>query len=211
MCRGSVWLGRVLGMIQSKKDYKYYLQQDRKALGIPEIQSITFLMKEFFFPNHIWTFQKTLRKLEYLTNVNRGVILNFIKIITKIKFRNLSLKLGFSIPINVFGPGLSIAHYGTIVVNGNVKIGNNCRLHTSVNIGASAGNPEAPQLGDNVYIRPGAILFGKIYIANNVTIAANATVNKDYKEEGVVLAGTPAKIVKRDFPVWWKNNQINLE
>lgn len=40
----------------------------------------------------------------------------------------LGEKLGFSIGLNVFGPGLSIAHYGCIVVNSGARIGTNCRI-----------------------------------------------------------------------------------
>lgn len=41
----------------------------------------------------------------------------------------MSAKLSISIKPNVFGPGLSIAHYGGIVVNPNAHIGSNCRIH----------------------------------------------------------------------------------
>lgn len=119
------------------------------------------------------------------------------------------MKLGFSIPINVFGPGLSIPHYGTIVVNSNARIGANCRLHVGVNIGASGGSIKAPCLGDNVYIGPGAIIFGDIQIADNVTIGANATVNRSCGQANVVLAGSPANIVKYDMPSWVDFNNIN--
>lgn len=128
----------------------------------------------------------------------------------RIRYRKLSLKLGFSIPINTFGPGLSIVHYGTIIVNSAARIGKNCRLHACVNIGASRGSKRAPRIGDNVYIGPSAVIFGDICIANNVTIGANATVNKDCREANAVLAGTPAIVVKRDFPVWWRLNDLDL-
>ena len=64
-----------------------------------------------------------------------------------------------------------------------------------MNIGASGGKNEAPTIGDNVYLGPGAILFGGISIADGVSVGANATVNKSFEEKNVVLAGTPAKIV----------------
>jgi len=105
------------------------------------------------------------------------------------------LKLGFTIPINVFGPGLSIAHYGTIVVSQHASVGANCRLHAGVNIGASAGQKGAPEIGNNVYIGPGAIIFGNIKIADGVSIGANATVNKSFETNNVVVAGTPARVV----------------
>lgn len=58
----------------------------------------------------------------------------------------MSIKLGFSNPNNVIDAGLSIAHYGTIVISPYAKIGKNCRIHTCVNIGASAGNHKAPSI-----------------------------------------------------------------
>lgn len=83
-----------------------------------------------------------------------------------------------SIPINVCGPGLSIPHYGNIVINPKAKICRNCRIHVGVNIGMH--KDEAPQIMDNVYIGPGAILFGNITVANDVSIAANSMVTKKY-------------------------------
>lgn len=128
----------------------------------------------------------------------------------KMFYRRQSLKLGFSIPINVCDYGLSIAHYGTIVISANAHIGRYCHIHAGVNIGASAGKPEAPTIGDNVYIGPGAILFGNIQIADNCTIAANATVNKSFDIERSVIAGTPAKVVKEKYPNWLEFNNIQL-
>ena len=45
-----------------------------------------------------------------------------------------------------------------------------------MNIGAH--HDKASRIGNNVYIGPGAIIFGDIEIADNVSIGANATVNK---------------------------------
>ena len=120
----------------------------------------------------------------------------------RLKLRKILLHLGFSIPINVCGPGLSIAHYGSIIISSKAKIGRNCRIHSCVNIGASRGKNGAPIIGNNVYIGPRAILFGDITIADNVSIGANATVNRSFTESNVVIAGTPAEIVKRNVPAW---------
>lgn len=49
----------------------------------------------------------------------------------------MGIKLGFSIGYDVFGYGLHIPHYGTIVVNGICKIGNYAVLHTSTCIGGA--------------------------------------------------------------------------
>ena len=87
-------------MITSKQELKYYLECDKKALGIN-------YKRPRMFTDEIWRYQRSLRWLEYYTNV--GGRKNFImKVIEKLRFHNLSMKLGFSIPINTFGPGLAI-------------------------------------------------------------------------------------------------------
>ena len=112
----------------------------------------------------------------------------------KLKYFILSILCGFSIPINVFGKGLSIAHIGTIVVNGSTHIGENCRIHACVNIGTVPGvNGVAPTIGNNVYIGPGAKIYGNIRIASGIMIGANAVVNKSFDEENICIAGVPAR------------------
>lgn len=185
-------------MIKSKTDYIYYLTQDRIALGLPSQSTFLFKIKQLIWPDPTYQFEILLRKVEWLTyrrEKNKSKLLLFRWLLAKYKFKNTSIKLGFSIPINVFGPGLSIPHYGTIVVNPNVKVGANCRLHVGVNIGASGGADHVPTIGDNVYIGPGAIIFGNITIGNNVSIGANSTVTKSFGNN-VVIAGSPAKIIK---------------
>jgi len=105
----------------------------------------------------------------------------------------MSIHLGFTIPLNVFGPGLCIAHRGTIVVNKDTRVGENCRIHACTNIGSNRGGVSAPQIGNNVYIGPGAKIFGDIRIADNIAIGANSVVNKSFYEKGISVAGVPAK------------------
>lgn len=181
-------------MIQSKLDYHYYLKQDKIALRLNSMKLGDKIIN-ILSPNFIWKFQKLLRKVEYYENCKRSKISRLYYYYLRYKFKNLSLKLGFSIPPNVFGPGLSIAHYGTIVVNSNTKVGANCRMHACVNIGASGGEKEAPKLGDNIYIAPGAKIYGNITIPNNTAIGANAVVNKSFYKEHMAIAGVPAKII----------------
>ncbi|QAA81296.1 serine acetyltransferase [Aequorivita sp. H23M31] len=181
-------------MINSKKDYLYYLNADRIALGKPEY-SFFHGVKEYLKIDLIWKFQRLLRKSEYYKNVKskQSFIGKVSYIIIKRRFKSKSLELGFSIPENVFGPGLAILHYGTIIINDAVRIGKNCRIHACVNIGTSGGKEGAPIIGDNVYIGPGAKIYGEILIPNNCAIAANAAVEKTFFNEGMVLGGVPAK------------------
>ena len=174
----------------------HYLEADRIALGRKK-QILSDKLKGIILPDYIWNFQKLLRKLEYYKNTKKTGWLNkLIYNYLKFKYRKLSLKLSFTIPENVFGSGLCIVHYGTIVVNANARVGANCRIHVDTNIGASGGADKAPQIGDNVYIAPGAKIYGDIKIPKNTAIGANSVVNKSFKEEGMLIAGMPAKIIK---------------
>ena len=104
--------------------------------------------------------------------------------------------MGWDIPINTFGPGLRINHFGLIVVNGNARIGAFCDIHQGVNIGQHGTSPEdVPTIGDNVWIGPGAKIFGRITIADECAIGANAVVNKSFDESNIAIAGIPAKKV----------------
>jgi serine O-acetyltransferase len=181
-------------MISSKADYIRYLNQDKKALGVKS-KGLEDKIVRYVSPNQIWKFQKTMRKLEYYNNCKSNGLYKLYFFYLKYKFKRISIKLGFSIPINVFGPGLAIVHYGTIVINSRTKVGSNCRMHACVNIGASGGQQEAPQLGDNVYIAPGAKIYGNISIPNNTAIGANAVVNKSFEKENTIIAGIPAKVI----------------
>ena len=119
-----------------------------------------------------------------------------MRTIWKIRYNINAIICGFEIPVNVFGKGLSIAHKGTIVVNGAVRVGDNCRLHTCVNIGTAPGvGGLVPSIGNNVYIGPGAKLWGRIVIGNNVMIGANSVVGKSFPDN-VCIAGVPARIIK---------------
>ncbi|KAB1067860.1 serine acetyltransferase [Tamlana haliotis] len=178
--------------IKSKKDLIYYIDKDKKQLNI---HSRSFF-SELFFPNNILKFQITLRKLEYYHNNERNFIRLIKKTLVLFKYRRLSEKLSFSIPVNTVGPGLSIAHYGPIIINTKTKIGANCRIHVGVNIGEVNGL--APVIGDNCYIGPGAKIFGNIKIGNNVKIGANAVVNKSFNQNNISIAGIPSKIIKNN-------------
>lgn len=167
-------------MIKTKEDLNYYLECDRIALGISR-------KTPRIIGDEIWKFERLMRKLEFSVNNRRRLRSLFLRL----RYRKLSMRLGFSIPYAVAGPGLSIAHYGTIVISTECKIGENCRIHAGVNIGANGGEKKAAKIGDNVYIGPGAKIVGNINIGNNVCIGANAVVVKDV-EDNITVGGIPA-------------------
>lgn len=174
-------------MIDNRETYRQYIIQDRLALGRRQDA------RPRLFGDEIWKFEILLRKVEFDLNCRRGPVGKLVGKWHKMRFHRLSVRLGFTIPPNVFGPGLSIPHYGTIVVHGNVRAGKNCRLQEGVTIGATNGSHEAAVIGDNCYFGSGAKVIGAVRIADNVAVGANAVVTKDIEESGTTWAGIPAK------------------
>ena len=97
-------------MIQSKQQMMQYIQQDRFMNAGYTHRSIKRAIKEFFIPNPILSYLLFLRKAEFYTNVKPWGWWVF-GAYYKYKLRRMGLNLGFSIPINVCGPGLSLPHY----------------------------------------------------------------------------------------------------
>lgn len=173
-------------MINSKNDYLKYLKQDKLALG-----------KNYKSPklvhDEIWRFEILLRKTEYYVNCKKIFIGKLYSKVLQFLYYKKRLKYNTYIPLNVFGPGLSIAHFGSIIVNGNAKIGKNCRIQDSVTIGATNGASDAPVLGDNIFIGSGARIIGKVNIASDIAIGSNAVVVNNFNESGITIGGVPAK------------------
>ena len=110
------------------------------------------------------------------------------------RYSHLKAITGIDIHPNCVGPGFHVPH-GKIVVNSSAKIGANCRMMPDVTIGGhgSYSISGAPQIGDRVYIGTGARILGKIQIADDVVIGANAVVTKDILERRTTWAGIPAR------------------
>jgi serine O-acetyltransferase len=116
------------------------------------------------------------------------VILNFL----------VQVLWGIEIPRSTkVGPGLYIGHYGGITVSPVAVIGRDCNLSQNITIGVSGAGPKrgAPTIGDNVYIAPGARLFGKITIGNNVKVGANAVIHKDLPDNAIAVLDPGFKII----------------
>jgi hypothetical protein len=109
-----------------------------------------------------------------------------------------------------------IGHFGGITISGDAIIGKCCNLSQNVTIGVSGQGEKrgVPIIGDNVYIAPGARLFGKISIGNNVKIGANAVIYKDIPDNAVVVLDPGFKIISykgnRNNEVVVKQDQIPI-
>lgn len=122
---------------------------------------------------------------------------NPLYFIFRIWLKNLKVKYGFQIPIHTkIGKGFLLNHYGGIVINQNVVIGENCNVSQGVTLGnVSRGKLKGcPNIGNRVWIGANSVVVGKITIGNDVLIAPLSYVNFDVPDNAVVM-GNPAKIV----------------
>lgn len=174
-------------MIESKADLKRYLEQDRIALYKTR-------KKPRIAGDEIWQYEIMLRKTEYNLNCKKSFFGKAVGVWLHYRLRKKGRKLcGFHIPPNAFEEGLLIAHWGPIVVHPSAKIGKNCRIHQCVTIGATNGRNEAAHIGDNCFIGPCTSIIGDIKIGNDIAIGANSVVTKSFEDNGITIAGNPAK------------------
>lgn len=124
------------------------------------------------------------------------ILLIFIKLIYRFNkhYNGIQLPLGTNI-----GGGVMFAHYGSIVIATDSRIGKNVTIHQDVTIGRSfAGSKHGcPIIGNNVIIFAGAKIIGHVTIGNNVVIGANAVVTNDIPDNSVAV-GIPAKVISHN-------------
>ncbi|MEE0530447.1 MAG: serine acetyltransferase [Anaerostipes hadrus] len=137
-------------------------------------------------------FLKYLRLQEYYKKKG-GKINNLLSLYWARRKNNLGNKLGFFIPEFTLGTGVSIYHHGSIIINGDARIGKNCILHGMNCIGNDGSSNDAPIIGESVDIGVGAKIIGNVKVANEIKIGANAIVTKNFNDVGSTLVGVPAK------------------
>ena len=175
-------------MITNKEELKLYLKLDKAVYGITR-------RRPRLYGDYTWKFLISLRFEEYHF-AQVGLWHRFCKRFWAMLHNHYGIKMGWDIPINTFGPGLKINHFGLIIVNANARIGAFWDIHQGVNIGQHGFSQEdVPVIGNNVWIGPGAKIFGRIEISDGIAIGANAVVNKSFKEANISIAGIPAKKV----------------
>ena len=109
----------------------------------------------------------------------------------------LGSKLGFIISAGCFDEGLTLWHYGSVIVNPKARIGKNCQIHGNCCIGnLRPDSQDSPVIGDDVDIGQGAQILGSIQIADGIKIGAGAVVIKDVLTPGVTVVGIPGRVVE---------------
>ena len=164
----------------------------------------SFFYDYFYIPGFRYSFW--MRSCRFLKS--KSVLKYLLFPLARVILNHYQYKYGISISYQTeIGKGLYIGHFGGIVINPQSVIGKNCNLSHEVTIGSSNRGQKrgVPTIGDNVYIGPGAKLFGAIKIGNNVAVGANCVVTKDVPDNGIVV-GIPGEVISWDGSAGYVNN-----
>ncbi len=98
------------------------------------------------------------------------------------------------------GKGFFVDHGAGLVIGETAEIGDNCVMFHNVTLGGTGKHKgkRHPTLGNNVLVGTGAIILGPVTIGDNVKIGANSFIFMRDVPSGCTVAGSPARIVKRN-------------
>jgi len=165
-------------------DLRAWISADLRRHDLPS--GVGGLVVLLSLPSARW--QIRLRLTEYV--VNQGGLWRPAGVWARWRLQARAIRLGYSIPVNVIGPGLKLPHWGTIVISGKARIGRNATIHPGTCLGEHYGG--APAVGDDVYLGPGAKAYGPITIGDGATLGANCVVTSTV-EARQTMVGAPAR------------------
>jgi len=109
------------------------------------------------------------------------------------------------------GKGGYINSFTKIIIHHSLTIGNNCMISWdcqfldedfhSIKYDARHENNNEIVLGDNIWVGCGVKVYKGSFIADGCVIASDSIVKGRFLEKNVLIAGNPAKVIKRD--VFW--------
>ena len=182
-------------MILSKKDLKFYLQEDAKRFSLQNVLRYRIKLIYGSEDAHILRYLKVLRTYEYYSNCRKdpfGIILRYY---FRFRWMRLSLKYNIRIGINMVGYGFYMAHLAGGCIINCASMGNYCSVNSGVVIGNKDISTSVPTIGDFVKLSVGSKVFGKVIIGDNVVVAPNAVVVKSIPANTIV-GGVPASVIK---------------
>ena len=146
---------------------------------------------QHYNPKKYWKYR------EYVADSSKNKLFRFMKLyyINKCDaFNCASTVASLEDCAKFLGPAHLPHGLNGIIVSRYAVIGKNARIFQQVTIGQNEAG-DAPVIGDNVTIYPGARVIGKVKIGNNAVVGANAVVTHDV-EDNAVVAGVPARVIK---------------
>lgn len=139
---------------------------------------------------------------------------------TKYKISNLSIHLCKKNQLIKIGENFSVnsANFACTDNDISVLIGDDCMFSWDINLQAGDSHPvydkktgerintaKFIEIGNHVWLCRNTTVLKNVKIHDNSIVAANSTVTKSFKEPNSVIAGNPAKIVKKDIE-WARKN-----
>lgn len=183
-------------MITSYKELRFYILADRMMNTGGFRLSLFSRIKLILGYSPILDFLGRLRHVEFYDSQAKNgspfkkKLFNLLKACHQLRLSRLGRQLGFTIYPHVLDYGVSIPHWGTVVVGPGNKIGRYAVFHTCTCI--PGGDKK---IGDYLYVATGAkITKDDIILGDNITVAANSVCTKDCPESNVLLAGAPATV-----------------
>lgn len=180
-------------MITSKKKLKEYLEADARnyktqTKGWWHRLKCNIMSNPISEQKYIWLYIKNMRFVEYYDYKRKcNILFTPFYVWSLYRLRKLSHITGFQIPPHICGKGLTIWHWGTIIINPAAKIGDNCTLYPGVLIGHKKSGEKCAEIGHDVFIGSGTKIIGAVRIGNNVIVGQNCVITKDIPDNAVII------------------------
>ena len=175
-------------MIANKKELRFYIMADRMMNRGYFKLSLSKRLLRMLYPDHVMNYLEHMRKFSYYENHRSGIVGKWRYFWHKSRYYQLGLKCGFSIGKDCFGYGLTLLHYGSIVVGQRNRIGNYAILFP-----ASCIVDDGSVIGDGLFMATGAVISKQLVLGDAVNVAANSVLAQSCPEGHVTFAGAPAK------------------
>ena len=123
-----------------------------------------------------------------------GLLKKLLLLIGLVFQKLIEIITGISLPYSAkIGDRFYIGHFGGIIINSQVIIGDNCNISQGVTIGVSGRGAKRgiPRIGNNVYLGANAVVAGPVNIGDNVVVGANSLVVSSVAPN-VTVVGVPA-------------------
>lgn len=194
-------------VINTRSELKEWVRYERQQYGVPGGIKGLLLHWGGNEKATIWHYQKRLRRTEYHYNTKHRIRYMWSTVL----LNRLGIRYGMNIGVNTCGKGLKIMHIGSILINGDARLGENCALHINTAIVAKGTTNAAPVLESGVVVGVGASVVGGVKVAKNVAVGAGAVVTHSIDEENVAVAGIPARKVSANGRLNWNKRSIKPE
>lgn len=125
---------------------------------------------------------------------------SLVQVFYRYRLQRLANKTSIQIPyVTEIGKGFYISHFGSVIINPNVVIGENCNIASGVVIGQENRGKRkgVPTIGSSVWIGSNAVVVGNIRIGNDVLIAPLTYCNFDVPDHSIVI-GNPGKVIPKE-------------